>query len=66
MTSSTLKYNPVYSQQQKQALRRLHELRAQAELRPAARHLSPGRRPNPFALSVLLDQSISCEEWIQL
>ena len=73
MTSSTSQYNPVYSQQQKEALHRLHESLVRAELRTAlwrhpwaAKHLDHPRRPNPFALDVLLDQSISCEEWIQL
>ena len=66
-------YNPSFSQEQKEALRRLHEALVHAELRTtlqrhpwAARHLERRRPLNPFALDVLLDQNISCEEWIRM
>ena len=57
-----------FSPAQQEAIRRLHESLVRVELRKTIqRHPWLGRRQlNPFALDVLLDQGISCEEWARM
>ena len=72
MTTPQYNWNPS-KEQIEAGIRQLGEIKMQAELRTAlqrhpwaARYLGSHRPLNPFALGVLLDQSVSCEEWARM
>ena len=72
MAASHYKWNPSKEQIEAE-IRRLGEIKLEAELRKtlqrqpsALRYLDRHRLLNPLALAVLVDQDISCEEWLRM